>query len=95
MAEEVKMIIENEVFYYSKNKNEKLSFEFCKKMIQQDGHIYSDEEIKIIIDYLYQMAAINLLYVKSEQSKIIEMIKINKHEEESHSLYPSEYRRAS
>ena len=95
MAEEVKTIIENEVFYCAKNKNEKLSFEFCKKMLNQNGMDYADDEVKIIVDYLYQMAAINLTIFKNEKNKIINLTEIKKDEKESYPLYQSEYRRAS
>ena len=51
---------EEEVFYKSSDPNERLPFEFCKKIINQNGGNYSDAEIKVMVDYLYQVAEINL-----------------------------------
>ena len=84
-------------FYKSKNPNEQLSFEFCKNALNQNGINYSDEELKIIVAYLYQTAELAIRCVEQQHQKhSTKIIELKKSEnEESYSLHPSEYRRAS
>lgn len=37
-----------------------LSFEKCKKQLNKEGNIYTDEEIQVIIDVLYKIAELQL-----------------------------------
>jgi hypothetical protein len=96
MMQEIKQIISVEVFNHSKNKSDKLSFDFCKKILNIGTKIYTDDDVKLIVDYLYILAEININYYKTKSAKIIEFPEQKNNindEQESHSLYPSKYRR--
>jgi len=76
---------------------EKLTVAFCKKVLNQNGNDYSDEEILRIRDYLYQLAEIearNFNQWRSEKAAKIINLKSDNHETaKSYSLHPCEYRR--
>lgn len=38
------------------NEKEKMSLAQCKKALQSDGSVYSDEQVLLIRDFLYRMA---------------------------------------
>lgn len=74
---------------------EKLSLEHCKKVLNQDGLNFTDEEVILIRDYLYAMAEIDFLYFTEEVlKKETETKNQNNNETKSHSLHQSKYRRA-
>lgn len=76
---------------------EKLSLGFCKKILNQNGNEYSDEEILLIRDYLYQLAEIearNFNQWRTEQvAKIVKLNSDNHETATGYSLHPCEYRR--
>ncbi len=69
----------------------------CKEILNANGNEYTDEEIRRIRDYLYQLAEIQCRHFKQWQAeKFDNVIPINRNEnerEESIPLYPGEYRR--
>jgi hypothetical protein len=97
MADEVKVLIETnngaEEFYHSKNKTERLSIPFLKKILEKSGTKYADEEVKLMVDYFYTMAQIEIELQSQENEKLKNQN--NDNNEKSYSLYPCEYRRAS
>jgi hypothetical protein len=74
---------------------EKLSPEHCRKVLNQDGLNYTDEEVTMIRDYLYAMAEIDYLYFTEEVLKKETLTQNQKKDETGDSLHPGEYRRAS
>ena len=48
----------------------KLSIAHCRKVLSKDGSIYSDEEIVIIRDFLYQMAWLDYnIYINQKNNE--------------------------
>lgn len=56
---------------------EKLSIEYCQKILRKKGFNYTDEQVEKIRDFLYILADIELQNLKKIE-----------HEEESNSLHP-------
>ncbi len=56
---------------------EKLSIEYCRKILNKNGFNYTDEQVEKIRDFLYILADIELQNLKKIE-----------HEEESNSLHP-------
>jgi len=56
-----------------------LSIEKCKQILKQNNYNYTEEEIKIIRDYLYKVANLNLINFKSQS------------DEKSSNILPSQY----
>ena len=77
---------------------DKLDIETCRKVLNQNGSNYSEQEIIQIRDYLYQLAEIECRYFRKWQEeqtgKIININPPTHETEESISLYPGKYRRA-
>lgn len=84
-----------------------LPFEESKNLLNKYGHNYSDEEIKIIREFVSMLIDIDYKLFKrkldddlskqseeNEQVKIIELYE-NNHETKSDNLHQSIYRRAS
>jgi hypothetical protein len=84
-----------------------LPLEESKKLLNKYGHNYTDEEIKIIREFISTLIDIDYKLFKrkledelskkeeeNEQAKIIELHE-NKNETTSDNLHPSFYRRAS
>jgi len=84
-----------------------LSLEESKKILNKYGHNYSDEEIKIIREFVSTLIDIDYKLFKrkledelskkseeNEQAKIIELHE-NNNETKSDNLHPGFYRRAS
>ncbi len=75
---------------------EKLSLTHCKKVLEQNGNKYTDEQVSRIRDFLYAMATIDYLFFTEQYLKNKTLTENqNHHEQESIPLYPGEYRRAS
>lgn len=78
-------------------KDEKLSLDFCKKILNVNGNAYSEEEILQIRDFLYQLAEIECRYFKYwQQQQANNIITINRTDyetSESHLIHQGEYRR--
>ena len=95
MIEEVKVKIETkngiETFYHAKNKEQRLSISFLKQCFEKDGRKYTEEEVQLISDYFYLMAAIEIELNK--QNKILHYQNQIATNEKSYSLHPGEYRR--
>ena len=78
---------------------DRLDLATCKEILNANGNNYTDEEILLIRDYLYQLAEIQCRHFKqwqAEESKNVVPINrnININEtEEGIPLYPGEYRR--
>jgi hypothetical protein len=92
-------VMEGKLLNLVKENEEKLSLEFCKKILNVNGNDYSDDEVLRIRDYLYQLAEIECRHFKDWQeqqhNKII-AVNCNDYETtESHPIHQSEYRRAS
>jgi hypothetical protein len=71
----------------------------CKKILNNDGHAYTDEETLLIRDFLYSLAIVDY-YVNEQRIKkeaeLNELKTIDYDEpKESNTIFPSEYRRAS
>jgi hypothetical protein len=77
--------------------DKKLSLEFCKKILNVNGNVYSDEEIIRIREFLYELAEIECRHFRDweqqQENKIITIPRNNYETTESHPLYPSKYRR--
>ena len=98
MAGEVKVIVETkngkEEFYHAKSKDEKLSIEFLKKRLEKNGRNYTDEEVKLLSDYFYMMAEIEMQIASKEvEQNLIIQTQTNIDHEKSDSLHSGEYRR--
>jgi hypothetical protein len=79
---------------------EKIPLAICRGILNADGNNFSDEEIIIARDFLYQMAEINhLCFINYKQAitetKIIEIDKYINNETKSNPIFTSEYGRAS
>jgi hypothetical protein len=73
-----------------------LRFEEAKRILNKYGHEYTDEEIKIIREFIAIVLDIDykLFQRRLEESKI-DQLNINDSEAECHFIRPGEYRRAS
>ncbi len=79
---------------------EKIPLAICREILNADGNNFSDEEIIIARDFLYQMAEINhLCFINYKQTitetKIIEIDKYLNNETQSNLIPSSKYGRAS
>jgi hypothetical protein len=79
---------------------EKIPLAICREILNADGNNFSDEEIIIARDFLYQMAEINHLCFTSykqvlTETKIIEIDKYINNETKSNPISTGEYGRAS
>ncbi len=75
-----------------------LSIDECKSILNQDGLEYTDEEILIIRDFMYQMAEMTIRHYHDHrlcQPKVISINKINDDKTKSIPIRPSQHRRAS
>ena len=82
-----------------------LSIEECKKTLNKDGIIYTDEEVKEIREFLYILAEIDYKIfqrrMEKEREKETNVVQLNKNQNtqtdgtESDSLHPGIHRRAS
>ena len=71
----------------------------CKKILNGDGHTYTDEEALLIRNFLYSLAVVDY-YVNEQRAKKeaeLNELKTTNYDdtEEGYSILPSEYRRAS
>jgi hypothetical protein len=82
---------------FSNINDEKLSIEFCKKILNVNDNFYSDEEIFRIREFLYELAEIESRHFKDwqkqQESKIITINRNDYETTESHPIHSSEYRR--
>jgi hypothetical protein len=78
---------------------EKLDIATCRKILNQNGNNYSDEQIVTIREYLYQLVEIEIRHFKDwqerEKAKIININDTDYETKESYPLYQGKYRRAS
>jgi hypothetical protein len=80
-----------------------LSFEESTKLLNKYGHNYTDEEIKLIREFIAILLDIeyNLFLRKQEEEfqnkSTLKVIHLNtkNNEEKSNTIHPGEYRRAS
>ncbi len=74
-----------------------LTIDRSKSILNQDGISYTDEEIKIIRDFITRLTEITLAFHERAKAKrVIPITKINDHESaKSLSLHPCQHRRAS
>lgn len=81
-----------------------LSIEECKKTLNQDGIVYTDEEVKEIREFLYTLGNIyyNIFQRKMEQERETKVVQLNNNNQntqsdgkESNTVHPGIYRRAS
>ena len=84
-----------------------LSIEECKKTLNKDGIVYTDEEVKEIREFLYILADIHYslfqqkMEKEREKTNGVKVIQLNTNQNnqtdgtESDSLHPGIYRRAS
>ena len=82
-----------------------LSIEECKKTLNKDGIVYTDEEVKEIREFLYILAEIDYKIfqrrMEKEREKETNVVQLNKNQNtqidgtESDSLYSGIHRRAS
>lgn len=49
---------------YIADREEKLDLETCKRMLNQNGNNYTDEQVSQIRDYLYQLAQLQCAHFK-------------------------------
>lgn len=77
---------------------ERLDVATCRKVLNQNGNNYSDEQIITIRDYLYQLAEIEVRNFKDwqerEKTNIININDTDYETTESYPLYQGKYRRA-
>ena len=74
-----------------------LSIEASKSILNQHGITYTDEEILIIREFMYQVAEITAVYyqrLKENDSKVITLTQTDKDETKSIPICSGEYRRA-
>jgi hypothetical protein len=79
---------------------ERIPLAICREILNAAGNNFSDEEIIIARDFLYQMAELNhLCFINYKQAlnetKIIEIDKYLNNETQSNSIPASKHRRAS
>jgi hypothetical protein len=76
---------------------ERLDVATCRKVLNQNGNDYPDEEIIMIRDYLYQLAEIECRHFKDwqerEKVKVININHTDYETTESYPLYQGKYRR--
>jgi hypothetical protein len=73
-----------------------MSIEQSKKILNVDGNNYTDEQIKVIRDFIYAMATIDYLFFTEQHLKNkSQSLNPETNEQESNSLHQGEYRRAS
>lgn len=51
---------------------DKLSFEYCRMFLKERGFDYTDEQVKEIRDFLYQLAEISYDHVRSKLTELAE-----------------------
>jgi hypothetical protein len=74
-----------------------ISIEAAKKIMEQEGVEYSDEELQEILDFISNIISITTSHyerIKEKETKVIS-INTSTHETKSISLHPSKHRRAS
>ena len=74
---------------------EKLSLAHCKKVLEQNGNKYTEEQVIRIREFLYVMATIDYMFFTEQYLKKLNQQNQNNHEQESIPLHQGEYRRAS
>ncbi len=78
-------------------KEEKLSVAACKKILNENGNNYTDEEVLKIRDYLYKLAEIQCRHFKDwqekQESKIVHLNSNHYETTKSYPLYQGKYRR--
>jgi hypothetical protein len=79
---------------------ERIPLAICREILNADGNNFSDEEVIIARDFLYQMAELNhLCFINYKQAitetKIKEIDKYLNNETQSNIISSSEYGRAS
>ncbi len=79
---------------------ERIPLAICREILNADGNNFSDEEIIIARDFLYQMAELNhLCFINYKQAltetRIIVIDKYLNNETQSNSIPASKHRRAS
>ena len=75
-----------------------ISLEECRAILNQDGFEYTDEEILIIRDFMYQMAEMTIRHYhdhRINQSTVISINEINDDKTKSIPIRPCKHRRAS
>jgi hypothetical protein len=81
------------------NYTDRISLAECKKILDVIEYGYSDEEVLIVRDFLYSLAVVDYNYHERSAKRETQIIELkpkgNDDTKESHSLLPSEYRRAS
>ena len=79
-----------------KENDEKLSLEFCKKILNVNGNAYSDQQIIQIREFLYELAEIECRHFKDWQQQVNKIVTITRNDyetTESHLIHSSKYRR--
>ncbi len=74
-----------------------ISIEATKKIMEEEGIEYTDEELQEILDFISNIISITTSHyerIKEQETKVIS-INTNTHETKSISLHPSKHRRAS
>lgn len=74
-----------------------ISIEAAKKIMEQEGVEYSDEELQEILDLISNIISITTSHyerIKEKETKVIS-INTSTHETKSIPLHPSKHRRAS
>jgi len=74
-----------------------ISIEATKKIMEQEGVEYSDEELQEILDFISNIISITTSHYERIKEKETKIISINTctHETKSIPLHPSKHRRAS
>ncbi len=83
--------------------NGQISIEDCKAILCKDGAEYSDVQVEVIRRVLYALAEVDYKYhtdlnqnSNQQQATIISLDTLkNDEQQESHTLFPRKYRRAS
>jgi hypothetical protein len=69
----------------------------CKKILNADGHTYTDEQVLLIRDFLYSLAVVDYYVNEKMFQEQLNEQKTKEYDdsEKGNIILPSEYRRAS
>ncbi|MBL7682917.1 MAG: hypothetical protein JNK00_06115 [Flavipsychrobacter sp.] len=75
----------------------RLELEHCKRILDAESEGYSDEQVVLIMDFLYSIASLeyDLFKRKNAVSNIIDLTEKLQENAQSNTLHSGEYRRAS
>jgi len=74
-----------------------ISIEAAKKIMEEEGMEYSDEQLQEVLDFISKVISITTYHyerIKEKETKVIS-INTSTHETKSISLHPSKHRRGS